>query len=242
MDADPYAESGELIDVLSLEAWQTLRGPIGEALQAAVPGQGPIVDVGAGTGLGTLVIADTLPDAEIIAVEPSPILRAVLLSRLAAADRLRGRVTVLAADATGARLPDRLGGAIAINMIGHLPPAQRHRFFTDLRPRLAPAAPLVVNLQPPAEVTTIPETAFSSVVIGRHTYQGSGAATPAGEDAVTWRMRYRILDADGTLAREHTVDYRWHMVSRQRLLGELAGAGYSAAVGELDVVAAMPTG
>jgi predicted O-methyltransferase YrrM len=38
------------------------------------------VDIGAGGGLGTLVIAKALPRAEIIAVEPSPGLRAVLLS------------------------------------------------------------------------------------------------------------------------------------------------------------------
>jgi hypothetical protein len=38
------------------------------------------VDIGAGGGLGTLVIAKALPRAKIIAVEPSPGLRAVLLS------------------------------------------------------------------------------------------------------------------------------------------------------------------
>ncbi len=62
-------------------------------LRQAAPGQGPIVDIGAGTGLGTLLVADTVPGGEVIAVEPSPILRAVLLSRLAADDGLRQRVT-----------------------------------------------------------------------------------------------------------------------------------------------------
>jgi methylase of polypeptide subunit release factors len=72
MAEDAYAVSGEFIDVLSQDAWRALRGPISRALRAAVPSQGPIVDVGAGTGLGALVAADTVPDTEIIAVEPCP--------------------------------------------------------------------------------------------------------------------------------------------------------------------------
>jgi hypothetical protein len=79
LPADAYAESGEFIDVLSQDAWRALGAPIAEALRRATPRQEP----GAGTGLGTLLVAGALPDAEVIAVEPAPILRAVLLSLLA---------------------------------------------------------------------------------------------------------------------------------------------------------------
>ncbi|MGN9913916.1 class I SAM-dependent methyltransferase [Phytohabitans sp. LJ34] len=240
MPADPYAESGEFIDVLSQDAWRALGAPISDALRQAAPGQGPIVDIGAGTGLGTLLVADTVPDAEVIAVEPSPILRAVLLSRLAANDGLRRRVTVQAIDVDGMRLPPRLGGVLAINMIGHLTPAQRRRFWADLRPRLEPAAPLIVNLQPPTEPTVIPESPFTSVPIGRRTYQGSGGARPAGDDMVTWTMRYRILDEDGAVDSEFVAEYPWHVLSPQDLLDELTAAGYAATARELDVVVALP--
>lgn len=240
MPTDLYTESGEFIDVLSQDAWRALATPISQALGEAAPQQGPILDIGAGTGLGTLLVAGTVPDGEIIAVEPSPVLRAVLLSRLAANDDLRRRVTVQASTVDGMRLPGRLGGVLAINMIGHLAAPERRQLWSDLRPRLAPTAPLVVNLQPPAEPTAIPESAFASVPIGRRTYEGSGGASPAGEDTVIWTMRYRVLDADGAVANELVVDYPWHVLSPQGLLAELTAAGYTATVREMDVVVATP--
>jgi SAM-dependent methyltransferase len=240
MGADLYAESGEYIDVLSQDAWRALRAPITEALRNATPEYGPVVDVGAGTGLGTVLAAQAVPEADLIAVEPSPILRAVLLSRLAGAEHLRRRVTVLASDVEGMRLPPRLGGVLAINMIGHLPPQRRRELWVDLRQRLAPGAPLIVNLQPPAEVATIPETTFASVTIGRRSYQGSGTARPSGDEAVTWTMRYRTLDAEGTVERELVVDYQWRVLSPRRLADELTAAGYATSTQEMDVVVATP--
>lgn len=240
MPTDLYAESGEFIDVLSQGAWRALRAPIAEALREAAPYQGPILDIGAGTGLGTLLVADTVPDGEVIAVEPSPVLRAVLLSRLAVDDDLRRRVTVQPATVDGMRLPGRLGGVLAINMIGHLSASERRQLWTDLRLRLGPAAPLIVNLQPPAEVTTIPESEFTSVPIGRRTYQGSGGARPSGENTVIWTMRYRVLDQDGAIDNELVVDYPWHVLSGPGLLAELTAAGYTATLREMDVVVATP--
>jgi hypothetical protein len=87
-------------------------------------------------------------------------------------------VTVQAADVASMRLPAEVGGVMAISMVGHLSPARRAAFFADTRKRLAPGAPLIVNLQPPAEVTTIPPTEFASVVVGDRIYAGSGTARP----------------------------------------------------------------
>ncbi|MEE6262604.1 class I SAM-dependent methyltransferase [Plantactinospora sonchi] len=242
MTADRYAESGEFIDVFSRDVWQAFRPPVVAALHRAVPEQGPILDIGAGSGLGTLLVAETLPTAEIVAVEPSPILRAVLLSRLVDNESLRPRVIVIAAGIQDWMPPARLGGVLAMNMLGHLDPEQRRTLWADLRERLAPSAPLIVNLQPPAEVTTIPPTPFASITIGGRTYQGSGEARPAGNGTVTWTMSYRSLSQDGIVERELVVAYPWHVISATELLGELAGAGFTATVGELDVVVATPHG
>src|SRR5919197_13009 len=238
MPTDPYVDSGEFIDVLSQDAWRALRPPIVEALGQAAPDQGPIVDIGAGTGLGTLVVAETLPASHILAVEPSPILRAVLLSRLVSDGDLRLRVTVQDADVDGMRLPQQLSGVLAINMIGHLSPQRRRDLWADLRPRLAPGAPLIVTLQPPAEPTHIPESTFTSVRIGDRIYEGSGGAHPTGDDRVTWTMRYRTLDPDGAVHRELAVAYPWYVISPQELLDELTTAGYTASLRPLDIVVA----
>ncbi|MDG4778910.1 class I SAM-dependent methyltransferase [Micromonospora sp. WMMD961] len=236
--SDEYAISGEYLHLLSEPAWQALRTPVTEALRGAV-GDAALLDVGAGSGLGTEVLTAAVPGADVVAVEPSPVLRAVLLSRMAARPDLRQRVTVVAADALGVDLPARLGAVLAMNMIGHLDPDGRRTFLRRVAERLAPGAPLVINLQPPTEPVPIPYSTFSTVRVGRHTYEGGGSAEPSGPDTVTWRMRYRVRDADGTPVREDHAAYRWYVTSARVLLAELTDAGLTGEVGPLDVVRAV---
>jgi hypothetical protein len=61
--------------------WTGLRGPLADVLAHADPDAATVLELGAGTGLGTDVILDTIRRA------PAPPNRAVLLARLA------GRVT-----------------------------------------------------------------------------------------------------------------------------------------------------
>ncbi|MFG3420998.1 class I SAM-dependent methyltransferase [Micromonospora sp. NPDC048063] len=236
--SDEYQTSGEYLHLLSEPAWQALRTPVALALRDAA-GDATLLDVGAGTGLGTEVLAAAVPDGDVVAVEPSPVLRAVLLSRLAARPDLRRRVTVVAGDALGVDLPARLGAVLAMNMIGHLDPDGRRAFLRRVAERLAPGAPLVLNLQPPTEPTPVPFSVFGTVPVGHHTYEGGGSAEPSGPDAVTWRMRYRVLDADGTALREDHADYRWHVIPADALLTELTEAGLTGEIGPLDVVRAV---
>ncbi|SHN45281.1 class I SAM-dependent methyltransferase [Cryptosporangium aurantiacum] len=242
MNRDEYAESGEFLDLFSREAWQALRGPVLGALNGAAADAGPLVDLGAGSGLGTELLAGVLPEAHIVAVEPSAIQRAALFARLGSEPAVRERVTVVAADAAGVELPDRLGGVLAMNMIGHLRPDDRRALWERIGARLAPGAPLVLNLQPPAEPVELPESVFVSVRVGGRTYQGSGAATPAGAEAVRWRMRYRVRDHADRVVQETTADYQWYVVAPSTLLAELSAAGFEAQIGSLDVVRAVAAG
>ncbi|MEV2240335.1 class I SAM-dependent methyltransferase [Micromonospora sp. NPDC049891] len=235
---DEYEISGEYLHLLSEPAWQALRTPVAEALRGAV-GDAVLLDVGAGSGLGTEVLAAAVPDADLIAVEPSAVLRAVLLSRVAADPALRQRVTVVAGHALDVELPDSLGAVLAMNMIGHLDPDGRRTFLRRVAGHLAPGAPLALNLQPPAEPTSVPFTVFGAVPMGRHSYEGGGSAEPSGPDAVTWRMRYRTLDTDGTVLREEHAAYHWHVLSPEVLLTELTEAGLAGEIGPMNVVRAI---
>ena len=239
---DVYETSGEFMDVLSGPMWQVLREPVLAALGEPRAGQGPVVDMGAGTGLGTRVLAAAWPDAEILAVEPSPIQRAVLLARVASDADLSERVTVVAGDATGVPLPTPLGAVVALNMLGHLDRAARARFFSRVGRRLAPGSPLVLNVQPPATPTAIPYFTFGTVGVGRYRYEGGGSAEPKGDDTVIWSMRYRVLDDAGATVRETAVDYPWHVLSVTDLLAELDDAGLHGEADTFDVVRATTRG
>jgi SAM-dependent methyltransferase len=221
---DGYRDSAEFLDIMSRDAWRVLAPLVVEALGTADPGGGPVVDIGAGSGLGTLAIAKALPQAEIVAVEPSPGLRAVLLSRVHGDPDLARRVTVLDTDIQRAVLSGRFGAVVAMNMIGHLEPPDRRALWAVLASRLAPGAPAVLNLQPPDVVAAVPDARFCEIPIGHRVYEGWGRAEPLEADAVTWQMRYRVLE-DGVVVGEHAVEYPWWIVSPAGLRAEIAEHG-----------------
>ncbi|TDC49752.1 class I SAM-dependent methyltransferase [Jiangella ureilytica] len=203
-------------------------GPLVAAgLEGVDPDSGPIVDLGAGTGRGVLAVAAALPTADIIAVEPSAAMRAVLMARVGSDERLRQRVTVVGGDLDAVRTPEPFAAVLAMNMIGHLDRTARKVFWTSLARRLAPGGPLVVNLQPPSEAVEVMETPASAVVVGRRRYLGSGRAAPTAADQVTWHMTYRTVE-DGVTVAEERVSYSWWVLSEAGLRDELSVAGLHA--------------
>ncbi len=240
---DEYGTSGEFLDVLSRDAWAALREPVTIALRGVDPAAGPLVDLGAGSGRGTLLLAGLVPSAAVLAVEPSLVQRAVLLARLADDPALADRVSVVAERAESTQLPDAVGGVLAMNMIGHLLPDDRRQLWRRLADRMGPGVPLVVNLQPPPRVEAIPDTGFAAVRIGSYRYGGGGRAEPDGPEAVSWHMRYEVRDEKGDLVREITAAYRWHVLDEATLRAELAAVGLAAQPCGLNVYrAARVTG
>ncbi len=82
--------------------WETRLGPhhLG-ALRLALDGLSPkrVLDVGTGTGVAALALADWFPDAEVTGVDLSP-------GMVAEAERKGGRVRFLVADASRLPFPD----------------------------------------------------------------------------------------------------------------------------------------
>ncbi len=233
---DPYERSAEYLDLMIAGTWQSLGPALAEALQQVKAGPGPVVDVGAGTGRGVQVICSALPgDDPVLAVEPSSAMRAVLLARVHDDPELRERVTVLAEDAAHASLPDGLRAMVAMNVLGHLPPAERRALWASASRRLAPGGALIVSVTPPFAPEQVPRTRMASAAVGALHYEGWATAEPSGEDEITWRMDYRVL-RDGMPLSEVTVDYRWWVASENRLAEEAAEAGLDMRlVGKPDV-------
>ncbi|MFR9722190.1 class I SAM-dependent methyltransferase [Streptomyces sp. MS19] len=226
-DADAYAASAEYIDLLITPFWDVAGPVLAEAIRDIDAATGPVLDIGAGSGRGTLLLGETLPESEIIAVEPSPGLRAALLARLAGHDALRPRVTVLPEPLPAAELPDRLGLVIALNVIGHFPPAERRAVWHLLATRLAPGGRALLNLQPPTEPIAIPDTLAATAHVGRRRYEGWARAEPAGDTTLLWHMTYRTHH-DGRQVAEQTVSYPWHLLDGTTLRAESEAAGLCA--------------
>ncbi|MFF9690884.1 hypothetical protein [Streptomyces sp. NPDC014623] len=219
-----YDRTAEHVAVLIPSAWEGLGPALGRALEGLDTSSGPVVDVGAGTGEGTVVLARTLRSADILAVEPHPLLRTALLTRVTADKELAARVTVVGRDVLSATLPDRISGLIAMNVIGHLTPTERQSLWDVLAQRLDVNGRAVLNLSPPTRPESVPSAPMGEVTVGRHRYSGSASAEPAGPDSVTWHMTYRV-DEDGDTLTEFTASDRWYVFTSAQLAAELAERG-----------------
>ncbi|MFJ5840585.1 Gfo/Idh/MocA family oxidoreductase [Streptomyces shenzhenensis] len=212
-DTAPYTPSAEFFDLVAAEHTATASAPAIAALLAdADLSTGPVVDIGAGTGLVTEAVARTRPDAEIIACEPAVGMRAVLTSRVFSDPDLRSRVTVTADAAPDLDLPDQVSVVLLCGVLGHLDADGRALLWRRLTRRLAPGGLVVVELMGFEEPLTLPETRLATATAGRHRYEWSfGGAPDDAEDGVmrlhsTWRV-YR--DGATEAVREVHDSYRW---------------------------------
>lgn len=218
-----YGPSAEYVHLLSEPMWAGLRGPLAAALADVDPGAGVVLELGAGTGLGTDIVLQVIPEAPLVVAEPSPHLRAVLLARVAAHPD-RDRVTVYPGGASDVPLPEAIAAVVGMHMIGHLPAPERRALLLALAGRLAPGAPVVFNVQPPDTAVEVPEFPPFAVPVGGLRYEGTGRAVPTGPESIRWTMTYRTFDGDRVLG-EAVAEHDWWIVSATTLAAELIAVG-----------------
>lgn len=195
---DFYSPVAEFYDIV------TRTYPDGEnALRAVLsdvdPSAGPVLDVGAGTGRTADITTEVLPDAQVIAVEPAPVMRAVLTHRVAQNDRLRKRVTIVPDPIESAPLPDSLAAVVLFGVIGHLDEPDRARLWARLLPLLAPGAPVIVELLPITRPQLLPPMPFARERIGGHLYEATLEGEPAGGDLMRLTSTWRVSGERGDL-------------------------------------------
>ncbi|GAA1428300.1 class I SAM-dependent methyltransferase [Microlunatus lacustris] len=102
--AHSEADEAGLAELLDLDG-EVLHGYLEEVVDWVAAATGPgvrrVVDLGAGTGTGTVALARRLPAAEVVAVDASEAMLARLRDAAAAAD-VAGRVRTVVADLDGA--------------------------------------------------------------------------------------------------------------------------------------------
>jgi SAM-dependent methyltransferase len=241
-----YGSMAEFYELVA-ERQVASSGPhLRAALASLDPAAGPVVEIGAGTGRVTELIAQALPGARIVAVEPSAPMRAVLTSRLADRPDLRRRVTVLDAAAPDLPLPDVIGAAVVFGVAGHLDPPLRRRLWHRIAERLAPGGIVAVELMGMRAPRAVPAIRQLRETIGRQTYEWWVGAQPEGEGRLRFTSRWVVLDRDGAPLREVTDSYLWYPLDASRLERESGlrcralGSGTGSGVPEVVLLSRPP--
>ncbi|AOS63698.1 Gfo/Idh/MocA family oxidoreductase [Actinoalloteichus hymeniacidonis] len=214
-----YSESAEFFDLGARDHTSRTGPAVVAALGVIDRHAGPLFDIGAGTGLVTRQIARALPGCQLIATEPAAGMRAVLTSRIADDPELASRVTVLPHAAHELVLPERISGAVACGVLGHLDAAARRALLRSIAARLAPGAPLVVELMGFHTPISMPRTRLRHAMLGGLRYEWWMAGEPSGADRMRLDTTWRVFDGE-ELIRESHDHYHWYPVDLPRIAEE----------------------
>jgi SAM-dependent methyltransferase len=216
---DYYSPSAEFYDMVAVRHTASSGPPLARVLAGTDTGHGPVLEIGAGTGRVTEVIAATLPDAEILAAEPSATMRAQLMARIGRDPGLRRRVTVTDGAAQDMPLPDRLSAVVIFGVAGHLSRAERTALWRRLADRLPEGGRIIVELMGVTTPRSVPPAMSLRETIGQQTYEWWIGGEPAGDDAMRFTTTWKVL-RDGRTVREVGDTYDWHTFDVAQLARE----------------------
>jgi thiazolinyl imide reductase len=218
-----YNEAAEFFDLGAREHTARTGPAVVACLSGIDPAAGPLVDIGAGSGLVTRQVARAYPDCRLIATEPAAGMRALLTARVGDDPDLARRVTVLPHAAERLLepgvLPERLSGVVVCGVLGHLEPDLRRELLLGLARRLAPGAPIVVELTGMREPTTIRPTLLRHAELGDQRYEWWMSAEPDGPDRMLLDTEWRVFRG-GEPVREVREQYRWYTLELAQLARE----------------------
>jgi SAM-dependent methyltransferase len=179
----------------------------------------PILDIGSGTGRTVIAIAESIPDADILAVEPSDAMRAVLTHQVVHREDLRKRVTIISEPVSNIDLPEKLGAVVAYGVIGHLDLTARKKLWKKLIPRLPKGAPIFVELMPMDKPMNFPVMPTMKVEIGRCLYEGTVSGEIIEGDLMRITSRWTI---SGCISPKKVIETHnfWHTFGMDDLSSE----------------------
>ena len=222
---DPYGEAtAEFYDLLATAHWQTFGLQLLDLLSGADPSAGPILDIGAGTGVGLAYLLTAVPDARIHALEPSRAMRTALHTRLALDNDLRRVTTVEPHTLEQAELPERACALVASAALGHLGDDERARLWRYVAEQMPAGAPAVIEVLPPDRPLTVPPTRYRELRVGEYVYEGWQQGEPADEFHMAWTMTYRVLRDQDEVA-SYSVRSRWRCFGVDDLRAEIEPFG-----------------
>ena len=215
---DTFAEFHE---VFMPPAWDRLRDLLADTFGSIGP-DGVIVDIGAGSGLGSVLLGEA-SDAEIIALEPDTTMRSMMVARLDTAGVLE-RVTVLAESVPEGLdgLPDRVDGVIAAHMFELLTKTAQASLLEWIVTSLAPgrSAMLTVSAEDPPDIPAGgTEPVVEERAVGRFVYRMTHNMPGPGQMAAL----FEVVDREGQVARSVSEAASLEFMTVAELRAALAG-------------------
>ncbi len=223
-----YAVTAQFYDAIAGDRHAAVGRAIADALIGLDTDGHPIIDIGAGTGLTTQIIAQALPHTDILAVEPDPAMRTALMTRIWSNPDLRRRVSILPLPLASAPLPTLISAAIASASLVHFNPGQRQDLWALLAQRLLPTGRAVFEIQCPI-AQDVPETCIASAQVGHITYESWACARRIDDDRQHWHLTY-ISRLHGREIDRQSTDYQCWVLSADGLLSEARAFGLAGTV------------
>ncbi|MGO1544066.1 MAG: SAM-dependent methyltransferase [Gulosibacter sp.] len=208
--SDPYAATAEAYDLFSESARPSQTAAIEAWLPRLRNDWGPVLDIGAGSGFVAELILERDTAATVFAIEPSTAMRSLLLGRIAAHPNWFDRITVRPEDFFAATLPQRVGGALMLGVIGHFDPGERAAIFAELSDRLPSGGAALFDLQSPVRPAPVEPYVYTAPTVGGLTYQVIAEAWLAGEERLRWRMTYLVLEGERVISESSAEFNYWH--------------------------------
>ncbi len=221
---DAYAADAAAYDVFDAPT----RAARTAALETLLPllrlDAGPVLDVGAGSGSGLAMILERLPEARVLALEPSAAMRSLALARVAARPEWFARATIRPEDFFSATLPASLGGALLLGVIGHFDPDERVAVLAELADRLVPGGVALLDLRMPERPRRVPAFEYARARIGDLSYRGITEAWPLDLERMRWRTSYLTLEDERILV-EDTSEHEYRHPAPAVLADEASRLG-----------------
>ena len=208
---DPYGEAtAEFYDLLETAMWDTFGLQMLDVLADVDPGDGPIIDVGSGTGIGLAYLRAAVPGARLVAIEPSKAMRVALHTRLSEFTELREQTTVIPTTFGDAALPAQASAMVLSALIGHLSDDERARLWSYVASQTVPGAPVVVGVLPPSRPLQVELLKYGERRVGDFVYEGWQSGVPVDDLRMMWTMTYKVVDSrNGATVAEYAASAPW---------------------------------
>jgi uncharacterized protein YceH (UPF0502 family) len=224
---DPYGEAtAEFYDLLETAMWDSFGLQMLDVLAGVDPADGPIIDVGSGTGIGLAYLRAAVPGVRLVAIEPSKAMRVALHTRLSEFTELREQTTVIPTIFGDAPLPDQASAMVLSALIGHLADAERERLWSYIATHTPPGAPVVIGVLPPDRPLHVDLLKYGERRIGDYVYEGWQSGVPMDELRMMWTMIYKVVDStSGATVAEYTASAPWRCDGIADIRREIAPYG-----------------